>query len=63
MFGGAAMTMLMEWGHVVGLLLNALGIIIAIIPPPSADDWRAETRKGRYYVSVLLISIGTALQM
>jgi hypothetical protein len=55
-----------------GLVVSALGIVIGILPPQPAGMWGAETEaelrkerrdRQRYWTSVVLIGIGTLLQL
>jgi hypothetical protein len=54
-----------QWGSVLGLMISAVGIIIGIIPPKQKTEEYARTRRvsWRYWFSVILIIIGTVLQI
>jgi hypothetical protein len=61
-----------HWAAVAGLFITALGIVLGIIPPQPAGLWGAETSaehaherqvRQRYWISVVLIVVGTLLQV
>ena len=63
-----------KWGaimtNIVGIALVMLGVVIGIFPPKLAGRWggpetgRQEQRMAiRYYISVVLVIVGSGLQM